>query len=118
MKKSPTYCGGSQIAAGGVAKAPKSGHVARYTPRFWCFRALPVTFGNRLATVGNFFTASEAISSAFQDAQRESDLATKADIRVVETKVDALARDINSLRWILGVIVILTVIPLINNLIG
>nr|VFJ63349.1 MAG: hypothetical protein BECKFM1743A_GA0114220_103305 [Candidatus Kentron sp. FM]VFJ68616.1 MAG: hypothetical protein BECKFM1743C_GA0114222_104922 [Candidatus Kentron sp. FM]VFK14698.1 MAG: hypothetical protein BECKFM1743B_GA0114221_103355 [Candidatus Kentron sp. FM] len=60
---------------------------------------------------------AEAISSAFQDAQRESDLATKADIRVVETKVDALARDVNSLRWILGVIVILTVIPLINNLI-
>nr|VFJ63353.1 MAG: hypothetical protein BECKFM1743A_GA0114220_103306 [Candidatus Kentron sp. FM]VFJ68613.1 MAG: hypothetical protein BECKFM1743C_GA0114222_104921 [Candidatus Kentron sp. FM]VFK14700.1 MAG: hypothetical protein BECKFM1743B_GA0114221_103356 [Candidatus Kentron sp. FM] len=73
---------------------------------------------------------AEAISSAFQDAQHESDLATKADIRVVETKIEALetkiealnikvgalARDINSLRWILGVIVVLTVIPLIDNL--
>ena len=30
-------------------------HVARYNPRFWYFRALPVTFGNHLATAGRFF---------------------------------------------------------------
>ncbi|VFM99808.1 MAG: hypothetical protein BECKG1743D_GA0114223_102874 [Candidatus Kentron sp. G] len=41
-------------------------------------------------------------------------LETKLD--ALKIKVDALARDIDSLRWILGVIVLLTVIPLIDNL--
>nr|VFJ71288.1 MAG: hypothetical protein BECKFW1821C_GA0114237_102633 [Candidatus Kentron sp. FW] len=60
---------------------------------------------------------AEAISSAFQDAQRESDLATKADTRILETKIDALASDISSQRWMLGIIVVLTVIPLVRDLI-
>ncbi|VFM95191.1 MAG: hypothetical protein BECKG1743D_GA0114223_100587 [Candidatus Kentron sp. G] len=73
---------------------------------------------------------AEAISRAFQDAQRESEFATKADIRILETKIDSLKtridslkteidslkNDINSLRWILGIIVILTVIPLVKGM--
>nr|VFJ69719.1 MAG: peptide/nickel transport system substrate-binding protein [Candidatus Kentron sp. FM] len=31
-------------------------HVARYTPQFWHFRALPVTFGNHLATGRGIFS--------------------------------------------------------------
>ncbi|VFN03618.1 MAG: hypothetical protein BECKG1743D_GA0114223_108202 [Candidatus Kentron sp. G] len=53
-----------QIAAGGVAKAPRFAmigrHVARYTPRFRHSCALPVTFGQScynqdIATAGGFF---------------------------------------------------------------
>nr|VFJ66254.1 MAG: hypothetical protein BECKFW1821C_GA0114237_100911 [Candidatus Kentron sp. FW] len=51
---------------------------------------------------------AEAISQAVRNAQRESDLATKADVRILESKID-------SIRWILGIIVLLTVVPLIRN---
>ena len=64
VKKSPTYCPDPQIVASGVAKGPKSRHVARYTPRFWTLCALLATLGqscyNRASPrSGDFFTASE-----------------------------------------------------------
>nr|VFJ42255.1 MAG: hypothetical protein BECKFW1821A_GA0114235_100112 [Candidatus Kentron sp. FW] len=51
---------------------------------------------------------AEAISQAIQNVRRESDLATKTDVRILESKID-------SIRWILGIIVLLTVVPLIRN---
>nr|VFK38865.1 MAG: hypothetical protein BECKSD772F_GA0070984_102912 [Candidatus Kentron sp. SD]VFK42125.1 MAG: hypothetical protein BECKSD772E_GA0070983_101432 [Candidatus Kentron sp. SD]VFK78955.1 MAG: hypothetical protein BECKSD772D_GA0070982_103025 [Candidatus Kentron sp. SD] len=59
---------------------------------------------------------AEAISHAFRNAQQESELATKSDIRLLEGKIDTLKNAIDSLRWILGIIVILVIIPIIKDL--
>jgi len=59
---------------------------------------------------------AEAISSAFQSAQQESELATKSDVRAVKSDIRILESKIDSLRWILGIIVILVIIPIIKDL--
>ncbi len=56
---------------------------------------------------------AEAVSKAFKNAQHQSDLATKADLREMEVRIMG---EMKLSRWMLVLIVAATVVPLLAKL--
>jgi prevent-host-death family protein len=71
-EKIKSYCERRQFPPGCVTKREKSGYIARYAPEFFTFRALPVGFGDALATNLIFsqplrFLTTDRLLAAYSD---------------------------------------------------